>query len=441
MTSPTETLLPPGTKLAHYELGAPVGSGAMGTVYESNDTALDRKVAVKVLRPEVAKDAETIDRFVREARAAAKVNHPNLAHVYFVGEDDGRRFFAMELLPGRTLEDVIGEDGPMDLAAAIDVLVQAARGLGAAHRADVVHRDVKPSNLILLPDGTVKVTDFGLAKSVSGEADVTGAGRILGTPRYMSPEQCRGEVLDHRTDVYALGLLGWFLLCGEHAYRAENIGKLLDDQMNSPLPSVVDRRPELTPRVQKVLERLTAKRICDRPETMEAAIALLESIRPRELELAPVAARGAALVLDLLVFAGIVGGLGYLTRRIAGISAEERMPHLFSLAAFLIFYALQAGLEAWTGTSLGKRAFHLHVVRADGSPVSLATATARFFLRLPFVLEGVVAAHWWDASVGVVQLGMLLAALVCYASLGRRTLSDIVTRTQVVYRGQPEKSK
>jgi serine/threonine-protein kinase len=412
----------------------------MGTVYEAHDTALDRTVAVKVLRPEISEDESTVTRFVREARAAAKVNHPNLTHIYFVGREDGRRFFAMEFLPGRTLEEAVLGDGPMDLAETVEVLVQAARGLGAAHGADVVHRDVKPSNLILA-DGVVKVTDFGLAKSVSGEMDVTGAGSILGTPRYMSPEQCRGETLDARTDVYSLGLVGFFLLTGEHAYSAPNIGKLLDDQMNAPLPPFPERLAELSPDVRRVFERLCAKRRDDRPVSMEEVIRLLESIRPRELDLAPAAARGGALLLDLLVVAVIFAGLDVLTMLAGGVSLEEHAPRLHSALAFLLVFLSQVGLEAWLGTSLGKRAFHLRVVRADGSPVDARTATARFFLRLPFSLQGIVARRWWDLGVNGLQLAILGVSAFTYFLRGRRTLSDLVTRTRVVHGLGAEKSK
>ena len=226
--------LPKGTRLAHYEVTALIGEGAMGAVYRAHDTSLDRTVAIKVLRPEIANDGQTIERFNREARAAARVNHPNLTHIYFVGPEEGLHYFAMEFVPGLTLAEHVREHGPMDVEEALDILIQSAQGLGAAHEAGVIHRDVKPSNLQLAPDGVVKITDFGLSKQLTGDLDMTGEGRILGTPRYMSPEQCRGEKMDLRTDVYSLGLLGWFLLSGKPPYDSDSIGRLLDEQMNRP---------------------------------------------------------------------------------------------------------------------------------------------------------------------------------------------------------------
>ena len=158
--------------LAHYRLGEVLGSGAMGTVYQAHDLGLERGVAVKVLRREIAQDPRMVERFFREARTAAHVNHPNLAHVYYVGQEGPHHFFAMEYVPGQNLEQAVLEQGPFALAEAVDLLAQAAQGLQAAHAAGLVHRDVKPSNLIRRPDGVLKVTDFGLARSVQGEVEL-----------------------------------------------------------------------------------------------------------------------------------------------------------------------------------------------------------------------------------------------------------------------------
>ncbi|MEN8149870.1 MAG: serine/threonine-protein kinase, partial [Planctomycetota bacterium] len=164
MSDSSASKLPEGTRLAHYEVTALVGEGAMGTVYRAHDTSLDRTVAIKVLRPEIADEGQVIERFNREARAAARVNHPNLTHIYFVGPEEEHHYFAMEYVPGLTLHEHVENYGPMDVDETLDVLIQAAKGLEAAHAADVIHRDVKPSNLKLAPGGVVKITDFGLSK-------------------------------------------------------------------------------------------------------------------------------------------------------------------------------------------------------------------------------------------------------------------------------------
>jgi serine/threonine-protein kinase len=395
-------------------------------------------VAVKVLRPEIAESEETVSRFVREARAAAKVNHPNLTHIYYVGGEGRLRFFAREFLPGRTLEQVVGEEGPLSLERAVDILVQAARGLAAAHGAGVVHRDVKPGNLILLADGTLKVTDFGLAKSITGELDLTGAGRILGTPRYMSPEQCRGEPLDARSDVYCVGLVGWYLLTGEPAFAADNIGKLLDDQMNRTLPPLEVRRPDLPGAVQRVLSTLAAKAPEDRPASMEAAIAGLERIRPRHLPLAPIASRGVALLVDFILIAALQSGIELLGRLLLGVELSTTHPVLFGVFLSAAFYVSQAGMEAWLGTTVGKSIFLLGVVRVDGSRPGLAATTGRLLLGLPFFLLALVPIEstWMHWVTGMVQLAAALAALGCYFFAGRRTLSDLLTGTRVVFKSR-----
>jgi len=199
-------ILAPGTQLAHYVIGGTLGAGGMGTVYEARDTALDRTVALKILDPKLAEDPEVVTRFHREARAAARRNHPNLAHIYFVGSLGGLHYFAMEHVPGANLEDHVKAHGPQSPAFAADVIVQAAHGLAAAHVAGVVHRDVKPSNIMLTPDGLVKVTDFGISKLIEGDPGITGAGRLLGTPLFMSPEACGEKPTDARSDIYSLGL-------------------------------------------------------------------------------------------------------------------------------------------------------------------------------------------------------------------------------------------
>ena len=266
MADQPDPRLSTGTRIAHYEIEAPIGEGAMGVVYRAHDTALERPVAVKVLKSAVAEDEALVQRFFREARAAAKVNHPHLTHIYFVGEEGDAHFFAMELLPGQDLEACVKEHGPLPWARALEVLIQTAKGLAAAHAAGVIHRDVKPSNVILQPDGQAKVTDFGLAKSLQADVDATQAGSLLGTPTYMSPEQCRGRTVDARSDVYALGLTGWFLLTGNPPHEGESLGDMLDRQMNEPLPSLAEALPDAPKELGEALRDMCAKDPDKRPQ-------------------------------------------------------------------------------------------------------------------------------------------------------------------------------
>jgi uncharacterized RDD family membrane protein YckC len=426
-------VLPAGSALAHYVVGEVLGAGGMGTVYLAHDTALDRPVALKVLRPEVAEDPTLAERFVREARAAARVSHPNLTHVYFVGSERGLSYFAMEYCPGATLEATVTGEGPLPLERGLDVLVQAARGLAAAHGAGVVHRDVKPSNIMLLPDGRVKITDFGLAKSLRGDAAATG-GRILGTPSYMSPEQVRGREVDARTDVYLLGLTAWFLFAGRPPFEAEQIGELIHDQLDAPLPPLRTLRGDLPPGLDGVLARMCAKDPAARPPTMEEVARLLEGLRPQPLIPAPLAVRGAAVAVDLMIL--VVAGLALagFDKALTGDAVPDELYGPFVLV-FSVLLLVAAEMQ-W-GASAGKRLMNLSVVRMDGARPSTKAVLVRYALRFPLALdvylmndpEGVVMWVFLGLQAMVIAAGML-----CYLLAGRRTLSDLLTGTRVVYR-------
>ena len=445
-TDDQENGLAAGTPLAHYVVRRPIGTGAMGTVYEAHDTALDRTVALKVIRADLSGDASVSERFTREARAAARATHANLTHIYFVGSAGGRAFYAMELVPGENLEARVLRDGPLELDEAVDVLVEAARGLEAAHAAGVVHRDVKPSNLLLAPGGGVKVTDFGLAKSLKGDARATQAGTILGTPTYMSPEQCRGGDVDARTDVYALGLTAWFLLAGRPPFRGESVGDVLADQLRAPLPSLASVRERLPPGVDAALARLCAKDASARPASMASVVAVLESLRPRPIRPAPFATRAAALAIDVLVFAVVSGALAFAAlqglQRLEGLAGEvfEWTVGLVVVAAALF---LQPWMERRFGASIGKMALGTRVVREDGLPASAGALLARFLLCWPVAPAlALPDAYFQVRALRLALVGLQLLALLLRAGFwpfaGRRTLSDVVTRTRVVYAEAPE---
>ncbi len=428
--------LEPGTMLAHYRVESVLGAGGMGTVYLARDTALDRPVAVKVLRPEVAGDPDTLDRFVREARAAARVSHPNLTHVYFVGGVEDRPFFAMEHVPGRTLEERVRQDGPFDLASGIDTLTQAAKGLRAAHRAGVIHRDVKPSNLMVLPDGMVKVTDFGLSKSMHADVEETAGGRLMGTPTYMSPEQCRGRAVDERTDVYLLGLTGWFIFAGAPPYPGTVLAEVLDAQMNRALPDLPDREPSLPPGLDGLLAAMCAKDPAARPADMDAVLGRLAALRPRPVRMASVFARGAAFAADTVLFGTVFAALSFLFLVVLsgrGSVLAETLEALVLLAAAGAVFLLPEGL--WQ-TSAGKALFHLRVVRADGTRPGWGALAARALLRLPAPVL-LPLAPFGPERVGAWLFGLqglaLATGFVWVLFAQGRTLSDVVTGTRVAY--------
>jgi uncharacterized RDD family membrane protein YckC len=255
----------------------------------------------------------------------------------------------------------------------------------------------------------------------------------------MAPEQCRGRGVDARTDVYALGLTAWYLLAGKPPFASESLGQMLQDQMNTPLPSVRDARPDLPPAIDRVLASLCEKDPAKRPAKMDEVAALFEDFRPRPLEPATFMARASASVIDqmLMTVAGMLAAAVWLgAREIAGFAIVPKY------VSFLLFVAgvivLNFGAEAWLQTTLGKWLFNLEVVRADGAAPGRAALFARFWLRFPFVIGFMApqAIKWLSLTATGLQTLAILAGAICFVTCGGRTLSDIVTRTRVVYRSR-----
>lgn len=257
-----------GDALAHigrFELVAELGHGAMGTVYRARDTVLDRPVALKTISPAVLERADTLARFQREARAAARLAHPGIVTIYELGEERGVHYIAMELLEGTDLARV--PPGSLSFERRLRLVVETCRALGYAHAHGVVHRDVKPANIRLLPDGRVKVVDFGIARL--GESSLTQAGTVLGTPLYMAPEVLTGTGCDHRADIWAAGVLLVELLTGRHPFEAPTLTALAHRVLQEPtprLPSSVPRAAALDAVVARALARKPAERYRDMEE-------------------------------------------------------------------------------------------------------------------------------------------------------------------------------
>jgi len=295
--------------LGQYKILERIGAGGMGDVYRARDTRLGRTVAIKVLAASVANDPDRRDRFMREARASAALSHPNIAALYEVGEDQGELFLAFEFVPGETLRKTIG-GRPMNPRRAIDLAVQIADALADAHAAGIIHRDIKPDNILVTPKGNAKILDFGLATWTSGGAErehaadqqtlmVTGAGTTMGTVAYMSPEQALGERVDHRTDIFSLGIVLYEMLTGKLPFNGTTSTAMALQivQASAPRPSSVNRA--LPVELDAIVTKMLAKSLDQRYESAATLAAELRSIgaildvrTEREEKIQPVIAAG-----------------------------------------------------------------------------------------------------------------------------------------------------
>ncbi|HWM14482.1 MAG TPA: serine/threonine-protein kinase [Gaiellaceae bacterium] len=253
-----------------YLLARELGRGGMATVHLARDSELDRPVAVKVLAGHLSGDEDLRERFVREARMAAGLSHPNVVQVFDAGEEDGRLFIVMEYVPGVTLADELGRVGKLAPAPAVELALQVCAGLEHAHETGLVHRDVKPGNLLLREDGVLKITDFGIARAVEA-TQLTQVGSVLGTAAYLSPEQAAGERVTAATDIYGLGVVLYEFLTGRTPFVIESLTDLLAKHRESAVTPV----RELEPAVPEALEAAVMKCLARNPDYRPASAAAL----------------------------------------------------------------------------------------------------------------------------------------------------------------------
>jgi serine/threonine protein kinase/Tol biopolymer transport system component len=267
-----------GTTISRYEVLEPIGGGGMGVVYKALDTRLGRTVALKFLPPELTRDPEAKERFLQEARAASALDHPNVCTIHEIGEtDEDQLYLAMACYDGETLRRRI-ERGPLPLDEATDVAKQVAQGLAKAHRQGIVHRDVKPANVMLTSDGMVKILDFGLAK-LAGTAVLTRMGISLGTPAYMSPEQARGEEVDARADVWSLGVMLYEMIAGRRPFPGDNDQAVLYGLLNEAPKPLSSLRVDVPTELERIVARMLAKDPAERYPSMADVIADLRKLR------------------------------------------------------------------------------------------------------------------------------------------------------------------
>jgi serine/threonine-protein kinase len=332
----TTTLL--GTRLSgRYRLDARIAAGGMSTVYRALDETLERQVAIKLMNREVSADSDQLERFRREARAVAQLNHPHVVGVIDAGEDEGRPYIVFEYVEGETLKERIRRHGRLEISEAIAYAIEIGRALGAAHARHIVHRDVKPQNVLIDEEGSAKVTDFGIARTLE-EDGLTADGRVLGTTDYVAPEQALGRHVTGQSDLYSLGVVLYEMLTGEVPFKGENQVAVAMKHVREALPDVQAKRPEVSAALASVLDRATAKRPEDRYANDAELIADLEDVLGIETARAGSATGEVTAVLKTLP--------NKAQRR---VPLRVRRPGLTAMLVIVVLALLGGGL-AWLAT-------------------------------------------------------------------------------------------
>jgi serine/threonine-protein kinase len=353
-----------------YRLQARIGSGGMSTVYRAQDETLQRVVAVKLMNREVASDSDQLERFRREARAVAQLSHPHIVGVIDAGEDEGRPYIVFECVAGETLKERIRRAGRLPVAEAVAYAIEIARALGAAHARHIVHRDVKPQNVLIDEEGSAKVTDFGIARSLDEEG-LTDDGRVLGTTDYVAPEQALGRPVTGQSDLYSLGVVLYEMLTGEVPFKGDNQVAVAMKHVREQLPDLQSKRPEISAALAAVVDRATAKRPEDRYGNDAELIADLEDV------LAIESAR-----------AGAVTGEVTAVLRTLPAQAQRRVPfrvrhRLIAVLLLLVAVGAVGGGVAWLVTraqhGTGQLPASLNQPSAALQPVSLCQSCAHGF--------------------------------------------------------------
>jgi serine/threonine-protein kinase len=241
-----------------YQIIRTIGEGGMANVYLAYDTILDREVAVKILRGDLAGDEKFVKRFQREAKAASSLNHPNIVEMYDVGEDDGNYFLVMEFVDGRTLKSLVKKRGALSLTEVIDIMLQLTSGIAHAHDSYLIHRDLKPQNVLMLEDGRAKITDFGIAVALNS-TELTQTNSVMGSVHYLPPEQANGGGASVKSDIYSLGILMYELLIGKLPFKGENAVEIAIKHMKEPIPSVRSQNESIPQSIENIILKACAK--------------------------------------------------------------------------------------------------------------------------------------------------------------------------------------
>jgi serine/threonine-protein kinase len=258
-------------RLGHYDIVEELGRGGMGVVYKGYEAALGRYVAIKVLAAAMAHDPVFVERFLREARAMAALNDPHIIQIYFIGQDEEQTFFVMEFIDGDSLSGWLKREKKLPVGDALKILLQASEGLAAAHAQGVIHRDIKPGNIMINSRGVVKVADFGIALASNdiSSSKLTSTGALVGTPGYLPPEACLGKAVDQRSDIFALGIVLFESLTGRMPFNDESPLKLMLDIVESNIPDIRGINPDVDEETVRILDRMLAKSPADRYQSCD----------------------------------------------------------------------------------------------------------------------------------------------------------------------------
>lgn len=436
-----------GERVGGYRLLRMLGAGGMGKVYEAEEVATGRRVALKLIAQQFATSPDAVERFRQEGRLASGIVHPRCVFVLAAEEDAGRPYIVMELMPGETLKDLVDQRGPLPIEEAVARILDVIDGLQQAHALAVIHRDVKPSNCFLDGDGRVKIGDFGLSKSLVADVQLSQTGKFLGTLLFASPEQIRGEPIDQQTDVYSVAATLYFLLTGHAPFEGGDAAATLARIVADPPTPLRSLRPEvpkgLNAAVLRGLERNRQRRWRDLAELREALLPYLPGYRTTARR----GIRVAALLIDTLLFMPLdvfsqtfllAGWLGF-----AEATWQARLVNaLVNQAAMLVYFAL---LEGMWGCSVGKWLLRLRVIGPDGDPPGLARGACRSLLFLAMVF---LPAALIDIPLGaftgdelrpadvLYPLALVLGPLAVFAAAragnGYRGLHEFTTGTRVV---------
>ncbi len=432
-----------GKTFDHFEIIASLGEGGMGSVYRALDKSLQRYVALKVIRSgeQSAKDTQQLQRLFQEAIAQARVNHPNVVHIYYVGRNEDSPFLAMELVEGETLSDQLA-DGPLPFVEVVNIAIQVADALRHSVRYDILHGDIKPSNILLAPHGVAKLSDFGLARRLSQAAD--GEVGIAGTPIYMAPESMHPDVTDVRSDMYSLGVTLFETTFGRLPYDFG--GGTVADCMEKHKTAAVefpDPWPiEVPARWRAVLARLLAKSPEDRYQNYDALLLDLRALRPVDVPKAGRVQRALAWLVDLALVNTV---LQVLTNPFVGDELRQMLDGRLLVTPLVLLVGaaaplLASAVQAYWGITPGKKLFQIRVVDRHGLVPSQATLAARMVFQMLPLWAGALGLGLQllgaDVILAVAAIGLTLAVIadsaLAFIRRDGRSLHDILFDTRVV---------